>query len=124
MEAISIRQPWAWLIVNGFKDVENRSWPTNKRGMVRIHAGKQVDKTFDYARWESWIGRHIPRDLPLGALVGEANIVACVVQSESKWFTGDFGFVLENSRAYVNPIPCKGQLGFFKPSIDWGKPVS
>jgi hypothetical protein len=38
--AISIRLPWAWLIVNGFKDVENRSWRTRHRGTILIHASK------------------------------------------------------------------------------------
>jgi hypothetical protein len=32
LKAISIRQPWAWLIVNGYKDVENRIWAANVRG--------------------------------------------------------------------------------------------
>ena len=40
MKALSIRQPWAWLIVNGHKDIENRSWPTRFRGPVLIHAAK------------------------------------------------------------------------------------
>ncbi len=37
---LSIRQPWAWLIVNGYKDIENRTWSTRFRGKVLIHAGK------------------------------------------------------------------------------------
>ena len=41
--ALSIQQPWAWLIVNGFKDVENRDWPTKIRGIVGVHAGKKID---------------------------------------------------------------------------------
>lgn len=120
MLAISIKQPWAWLIVNGYKDIENRDWPTNRRGMHHIHTGKKPDPDFDYARWEAYIGRHIPRDLPLGALVGEARITDCVVQHESKWFFGDFGFVLDSQRAYPHPIPCKGQLGFFDPQLPEG----
>jgi hypothetical protein len=39
LKAISIRQPWAWLIVNGYKDVKNRIWAANLRGRVLIHAG-------------------------------------------------------------------------------------
>ncbi|WP_245839042.1 ASCH domain-containing protein [Yersinia kristensenii] len=38
MKALSIRQPWAWLIVNGYKDIENRTWNTKCRGPVLIHA--------------------------------------------------------------------------------------
>src|SRR5207302_502261 len=39
MKALTVRQPWAWAIVQGKKDVENRSWRTDHRGMVAIHAG-------------------------------------------------------------------------------------
>lgn len=39
MKAISIHQPWAWLIVEGYKDIENRTWLTAYRGPVLIHAG-------------------------------------------------------------------------------------
>lgn len=44
MKALSIRQPWAWLIVAGYKDIENRSWPTNFRGRVYIHASRKFDE--------------------------------------------------------------------------------
>ena len=40
MKALSIRQPWAWLIVCGHKPLENRSWPTPYRGPLLIHAAK------------------------------------------------------------------------------------
>jgi hypothetical protein len=42
--ALSVRQPWAWAIVSGYKDVENRSWPTNYRGTLFIHAGQRLDR--------------------------------------------------------------------------------
>jgi ASCH domain len=38
MRTLSLRQPWAWLVVNGYKDIENRSWRTNHRGPLVIHA--------------------------------------------------------------------------------------
>lgn len=40
MLALSIRQPWAWLIINGGKDIENRDWPTKFRSRILVHAGK------------------------------------------------------------------------------------
>src|SRR5690349_14501124 len=43
MKALSIRQPWAWLIVNGHKPVENRSWPTKYTGKLLIHAGQRFE---------------------------------------------------------------------------------
>ena len=45
MKTLSIRQPWASLIVKGFKDVENRSWRTPIRGEIAIHAS--ASKTED-----------------------------------------------------------------------------
>jgi hypothetical protein len=45
VKALSIRQPWAWLIVTGYKDIENRSWRTNYRGPLLIHAGRAIDPT-------------------------------------------------------------------------------
>jgi hypothetical protein len=44
MKALSIRQPWAWLIVHGVKDVENRTWRTNFRGRFLVHAGMRFDE--------------------------------------------------------------------------------
>ena len=42
MKAISIRQPWAWLIVHGYQDVENRTWSTKHRGPILIHCHRVV----------------------------------------------------------------------------------
>lgn len=45
MKALSIRQPWAWLIVNGHKDIENRSWPTRFRGKFLVHASNGMTRS-------------------------------------------------------------------------------
>lgn len=117
--ALSIRQPWAWAIINAGKDVENRSWQTKFRGPVCIHASKgcTVDEHFWAARRISRYaqGLVVPdlRDLSRGGIIGVADIVDCVSASASRWFDGDFGFVLANVRP-VEFIPCKGALGFFK----------
>lgn len=121
LRALSIMQPWAWLIVNGHKHIENRSWPTKVRGLVAIHAGKSIDgdACFDLA-----VGDHpvtgaeyeflnIPDRYQTGGIVGVAEIVDCVSASESEWFVGKFGFVLRNARP-VDFIACRGQLGFFE----------
>ncbi len=117
MKAISIRQPWVALILNGSKDVENRSWPTNIRGRVYVHAGKQVDR-----QALSTINRSFSFRMPedLGAIVGSVEIVDCVTESDSPWFTGPYGFVLANPVKFENPIPCKGQLRFFNVEVQNG----
>jgi ASCH domain len=50
MKALSVRQPWAWLIVQGFKGIENRTWQTSFRGTVLIHAGMRIDQEANRVR--------------------------------------------------------------------------
>lgn len=140
-KALSIMQPWAWLIVNGHKDIENRDWPTKYRGPVAIHAGKKVDEdcamsltysdgahhpvtgeniTIDTGQrlvssnsmWDTWSAPYWHEQR--GGIVGVAEIVDCVDASDSEWFVGRYGFVIRNARP-VPFIPVKGALSFF----DW-----
>lgn len=117
--ALTIKQPWASLIANGFKDIENRSWPTKFRGWVLIHASKKDDQE----EWESakslirWrkiqVNGGSPEKVGRGGVVGVARIVDCVSVSSSPWFVGDYGFVIADAR----PLPffaCRGALGFWK----------
>lgn len=113
MKALSIRQPWAWLIVNGYKDIENRSWSTELRGKVMVHAGKSID-------WEGWhlVRRHFPQipipwEFETGGIVGSVEITGCTNQSDSPWFEGKFGFVLKNGKP-CEFKPCRGMLKFFE----------
>lgn len=114
MRALSIQQPWAWLIVNGHKDVENRSWPTNVTGDVLIHAGQKFDRLgYDYVADEfPEIPMPLPSEFARGGIVGSVEVTGCVNQSESPWFSGPYGFTLGNARP-LPFIPMRGQLGFF-----------
>ena len=120
--AIAVRQPWAHVIVQGWKDIENRSWPTRYRGPVCIHASKFDKRIFaeDLEGYQEtiYLGIEVPTfdfdDLTFGAIIGVVDIVDCVTRSPSPWFFGDYGFVLANARS-INPIPVKGMQGFF----DW-----
>ncbi len=127
LPALSIRQPWAWSIVNLNKDIENRSWSTKFRGRFLIHAAKgmTMDEYEDGLATAKHAATLRPElkgiifpgpsrlgPLERGGIVGIAEIVDCVEQSESPWFFGRYGFVLANAR----PLPffaCRGQLGFF-----------
>ena len=119
MMALSIRQPWAWLILHGGKDIENRTWTTNVRGRVLIHAAKGMTANEWSDAWgyaEVVAGRELPsphvRDIERGGIVGSVEIVDCVCESGSPWFTGPVGFVLRNP--IVLPFrEHRGQLGFF-----------
>ena len=128
MKALSIKQPWAWLIAVGYKDVENRSWKTNLRGRIYIHAGKKPDRESLKNVLLSEEGpldsraRAFARDLARtwkeSAIIGEVDIVDCVTHSDSPWFTGRYGFVLANPVLYETIIPCKGTTKFFTPEIE------
>lgn len=130
--ALSIRQPWAWAIINAGKDIENRDWPTKFRGPVCIHAAKgmtqgEFDNFVDLSRVMFreglWKGGFIPerKALSLGGIVWVCDIVDCVDASASPWFFGRYGFVLKNARP-VEFVPVKGALGFFnwRRNIDAG----
>ncbi len=117
MKAISIRQPWAWLIVRGHKPVENRQWSTRFRGPVLIHAAKGMtyDEYEDAHSHAAHLGIEIPEfdELERGGIVGQATITDCVEDSESPWFFGRYGFILADAKP-LPFLPVRGQLGFFE----------
>lgn len=120
MKALSILQPWAWLIVTGQKDIENRSWSTHVRGRILVHAGK----TYTRATHDDYAVSMLPLygiTLPTyeilkaetGAIVGSVEITDCVRHHTSHWKDcGSWGFVLAKPQSN-KPIPWRGQLGFF-----------
>ncbi|MEP9378434.1 ASCH domain-containing protein [Aquabacter sp. CN5-332] len=127
MKAFSIIQPWAWLIVNGHKDVENRKWkPWNPglhfRGEVLIHAGKKFNEdalAFVRGNFPQIV---LPETFDRGGIVGKAVIIDAVTEHESPWFFGPYAFVL--TRGEPLPfLPCKGALGFFTPTFDPPEPA-
>lgn len=116
MKALSIRQPWAWLIVNGHKDIENRSWSTSFRGPLLIHAAKGMTgaEYSDAYHFALDLGVTIPpfNDLARGGIVGVATVTDCSDESLSPWFFGKYGFALTDAKC-LPFTPCKGRLGFF-----------
>ena len=129
-KALSIKQPWAWAICNlpdeFKKDIENRTWDTKHHGRFLVHTGKTFDKE-GYVRLKANLDNlgykgHIPepKEFTMGAIIGVSELSnvakngsAYHAKTESIWYEGDFGFVLEGSKAFKNPIPYKGKLGFF-----------
>lgn len=115
MKALSIKQPWAWLIVNGHKDVENRTWKTSHLGPLAIHAGRKFDQLgYEWVR-ENFPEIRMPKpaDFERGGFVGLVKMLGCVSSHSSKWHEKEcWAWVLANP-AKVNFYPYKGQLGFF-----------
>jgi hypothetical protein len=111
--ALSIRQPWAWLIANGYKDVENRRWLTRYRGTFAIHAALTPDTEFVKRFRDVLATVPLPETLECGGIVGVGELVDCVTESDSPWFCGPYGFVV----AEATPVPFKplaGRLNFFR----------
>ena len=123
MKALSIRQPWAWLILHAGKDIENRDWQTTFRGRILIHAGKGMTVTEFADAMDFYEDRILDRklwampkidELARGALVGSVEVVGMTAQSDSPWFFGTYGWQLRNPIAFKKPIPWKGALGLFE----------
>ena len=109
---LSIKQPWAWLITDGGKDIENRTWRTAHRGPFLIHASGRVDEAaLDALRG---LRRRLPaaEEARTGGVVGIAELVDCVSESASQWFGGPVGFVLQGARA-IPFVAMPGRLSFF-----------
>lgn len=122
MKCISVRQPFASLIARDYKHVENRSWTTNHRGLIAIHAGvyrNQADeldvvREFRRAR-EPW-----DADLPRGGIIAIARLVGVVSSAdeieneyERGWYTGEYGWLLGSVQP-VEFVPMRGRLGLFE----------
>lgn len=118
LPVLSIRQPFAWLVVNGIKDVENRSRRVNYRGPILIHASLSTDAlyfdVFDDIEHRTGV-RPPDMEYTAGGVIGVAEIVDCVRSHKSPWKQrGSWGWVLANARS----LPfrsCKGAVGFFYP---------
>ena len=125
MKVITIKQPFATLIAEGLKEYEFRTWKTNYRGDVLIHAGKGVDKDA-MKRYE-----HLNLEYPSGCIIAKATITNCVsIDDEMKKLLRDkneliyygviysdneskeYGFKLENVEK-INPIYVNGKLSLW-----------
>lgn len=126
MKAISIRQPWAWLIVNGFKDIENRSWNTKFRGPILIHASSRRPTKAEVVEAREILkkshGIQVALSMPqfdqfqLGGFVGMATITGCVSGSTSPWFFGPTGFTLAEAKP-LRFHAYRGQLSIFESGL-------
>ena len=111
MKALSIKQPWAWAIVNGPKFLENRTWDTKFRGRFLVHAGLKVDHAgIEFCRK---LHLKLPESFETGGIVGEATLVSVYQYHSSPWFQGPFAFGLAE-RGPLPFKPLKGRLGFFE----------
>ncbi|MEM8848606.1 MAG: hypothetical protein AAGE03_01090 [Pseudomonadota bacterium] len=120
--ALSVRQPWAWAVIHGGKDIENRSAYSVRvggmvAGRVAVHAALGMRREeYDWAVWRmGQDGLVVPRpdDLVRGAVIGSVEVVDFVTESASPWFGGPVGLALREPVACV-AIPAVGARGYFE----------
>ena len=128
--ALSLKQPWAALVVAGKKTIEVRKWATGIRGRVYIHAARIPDR-----RPEAW--SLVTDDLHAlaqlrGGIIGVAELTGCVLYRTLAGFTADapkhlnrpewfetprtYGFQFRGGEP-VTFVPCKGNVRFFSVEI-------
>ena len=133
MKAITVWQPWATLLATGQKHNETRSWRTNYRGEILIHAAKTD---------HSGILLHIPmeelkhfqkagvvNELPTGVIIGKANLVDCFQIDEAyrrklqrenpaelafgDYAIGRYAWVMADAILFNKPSPASGKQGLW-----------
>ncbi len=127
MKVLTIKEPWASLIINGYKEYEFRSFKTNYRGKVLIHAGLTLEKN-NVIKFNNY-----NLDYGKGEIIGEAILTDCILvtdEFENKLYNINplvygksehsrvYAWKLENVIKYNNRIPCKGKLGLWNYDID------
>lgn len=123
MKVLTIKQPWATLIMQGDKRFEFRSWKTKYRGELLIHAGKGVDKDA-----MKRLAKYVPEDLPSGKILGKVKLVDCVPMSQEfkelllkenneiytkSSFQENYGWQVTDVEVFDEPIEAKGKLSLW-----------
>jgi hypothetical protein len=144
---LTVQQPWAWAIVHGGKDVENRTQAWGYRGPLAIHAGARVSdrgmrSELMHEAWENHGVGDPLEAVKLGSVIGVVDLVdvhtatTCMDVIDGEWATCSpwaelqyvehggktrrdiVHLVLENPRPLVTPIPAKGRLGLWTPDAE------
>jgi hypothetical protein len=123
MKALTVKQPWASLILAGYKDVENRSRPTKHRGPLAIHVSKRAAAGNGFELlpspeifpWSHALLATSPKYAQFGMVIGTVDVVDCIQDSKSPWAMRDhWHWVLDNARPLDEPVPAKGRLGLWE----------
>lgn len=125
MKAISLTQPWAQAIFLDLKHYETRSWKTDYRGKLAIHAAKDFPTyAKEFAQTELALGRGVKR-LPFGVIIGwvilehvyqtyvVANSITPIERLYGDYSSNRYAWELTNPVLLSEPIPYRGSLGLF-----------
>jgi hypothetical protein len=117
MKCLSLRPGWAWAVIFGGKTVENRSWKTNYRGPLVIHASSSRAELHDIVeRAQKLSGKKVPDEIDFGAVIGVVDLVECLPpdtplkKPDAKWAApGCYHWLFRNPRP-CEPVDIKGKL--------------
>lgn len=148
MKALTVQNPWAWAIVHGGKNIENRTQLWSYRGLLAIHAGARWSERGEHSplvrdafldAFPGHNGGHLPRwvfgfngNAGISAIIGTVELVDCHPDAGCCKPWGESAYiehggrerrrithlVLENPRPLAEPIPCRGALGLWTPPAD------
>lgn len=146
VRGLTIKQPWAFAIAEGFKTVENRSRRTHHRGTILIHAGSACDPSVSIARYSRpaaarldglggsgnfWDARTLlpsrivstpPTPVALSAVIATARIAGCHEASSNccaPWGQPDqWHWELADIEPLTTAVACRGALGLWRPAAD------
>ena len=122
MKVITLKQPWATLVAEGIKKYEFRSWKTNYRGKILIHAGTGVDKKF----------KDMNLEFPKKRIIAEVEIEDCLELTDdlnkkiisekniaygSKYRTG-YAWKIKNAKKINIDEEINGKLGLWNYDIN------
>jgi hypothetical protein len=133
MKVITLIQPWATLVMLDEKRIETRSWATQHRGKLAIHAGKNAYPAYKQLcqtePFRSILAKHgITNwdELPRGVILGTAHLDDCTMvdllpramltpleMAFGDYTPGRYGWLLSAPTPLVVPVACKGKLGLF-----------
>ena len=129
IKALSFRQPWATLILDGRKSMDLRTWSANYRGALAVYASLEVEK--DACKLH---GMDI-KTLTTGALIGTVDLVDVIPLTKKTYDAnkekhmagrnyreGLYGWILENPRPLDPPQVVKGRLNLFEVNINEAEP--
>lgn len=117
MRVLTVRQPWASLLIAGVKDIENRTWTASYRGWLWIHSAQRRDET---PALVELVGRGIAERIPYldvrGSIIGAVHVDNVVTGHVSEWaIDGQYHFVVSQARVAPSPVPARGHLNLWTP---------
>lgn len=141
LRALTLHPEWAWAICYLGKRIENRSWRRESlRGKtLAIHGGRLIGGDSDQTLWRCDVQLMLQHartrcgcqaDLGVGpisvkrildegrGIVALARVADFVTASQSGWFVGPIGWVLEDVRVLCEPVPCAGAQGVWTVPCD------